>query len=256
MKKILAILFVSLFALALVSLAVYGFMQYRNQKVGRIVVHIQRQGARGFLNGKEIISIIRKKNRVVGKQLKEIKMAQVEKTVSANPYVKEVDAYLNLFGDLMVNVTERTPLLRVYNLQNKSCYVDEDGGLFPLSTAFAPRVLPANGYIKAKLVTGANIFDKKYRHTSLPVLFLLAKKIRANRFLRANTSQLFVNSKGDIDMVPELGRYVIHLGDSSKMNVKLENLEAFGKQVFAHGGWSKYRSINLAFTNQIVCTKK
>ena len=256
MKKVLSILLVSLFALALVLLAVYGFRQYRDQKVGRILVHIERKGNRGFLDGKELKAIIRKKNPVVGKPLKQVNVSQIEKTVSANPYVKEADAFLNLFGDLMVNVTERTALLRVYNRQNKSCYVDEEGNLFPLSTSFAPRVLPANGYIKAKFDMGSNVFDKKYRHTSLPVLFLLARKIVGNPFLRANTSQLFVNSRGDVDLFPELGRYVIHFGDSSEMNVKLENLEAFCKQVFAHGGWSKYRSIHLEFTNQIVCTKK
>ena len=256
MRKTLAILLVSLFALALAGLAAYSFMQYRNQKVDRILVHIDRQDTTGFLNEKAIKLLIAKTDSVVGKQVKQVNTAKIENLLAVDPYVEKADVYLNLSGDLVVSLKERKPVLRVYNLQNQSCYLDTKGVLFPLSNSFVPRVLPANGYIRTKLVCGSNIFEKKYRKTSLPVLFLLAKKIEANNFLQANVSQLFVNSKGKIDMVPELGRYVIHFGDSTDMNIKLENLEAFNKQVFAHGGWSKYSSINLEFTNQIVCTKK
>jgi cell division protein FtsQ len=256
MKKKLSILFVSLFALGLILLAGYGYVQYRNQKVGRIVVHIERKGAEGFLNKKEIKATILKQDTVTGRPIKSINTRQIEKRIAKNPYVKAVDIYLNLSGNMMVNVMERTPLLRVYNQRNKSCYMDTDGNLFPLSSDFFPRVLPANGYIKAKLIMGKNIHAKMYKNTSLPGLYLLAKKIGANAFLKANISQLFINSKGNMDMVPELGRFIFHLGNSTDMELKLENLEAFCKKVLAHGAWSKYRSINLQYTNQIVCTKK
>ncbi len=256
MKKILSILSISLFALALVVLAGYGFWQYRNEKVKRIVVHIQRQGTVGFLSEKKIKSLIHAQDKVIGYPVKMVNSGQIEKAISKDPYVKNVDVYLSILGNMMVNVTERIPLLRIYNQKNRSCYVDTEGNLFPLSSYFFPRVLPVNGYVKVKLVMGKNIYDSLYRHTVLPGLYLLAKKIKANSFLKADISQLFVNSKGEIDMVPELGRHIIHFGDSSQMNVKLENLEAFYKQVFVHEGWLKYKSINLAYTNQIVCTKK
>jgi len=256
MKKIVSIVFVSLFALGIVLLAGLGFMQYRNQKVKKIVVHIHRNGSRGFLNEKEIKSLVQKHDTVIGKTVKAINIKKIEKDISGNPYVKAVDVFLNIFGNLRINVTEKTPMLQVYNLQDKSCYIDMNGNLFPLSPSFAPRVLPANGYIRTRLVMGKNIRDKMYRKTTLPELYLLAKKIWKNELLKANTSQLFVNSKGNIDMVPELGRYVIHFGDSANMDVKLENLEAFTRQVFARGVCSKYSSIQLEYTNQIVCTKK
>jgi len=256
MKKVLSILLVSLFALALVLLAGYGYVQYRNQKVSKIVVHIERKGAVGFLNEKTIKSIIRKQDKVTGKLIKMVNTAQIERNIAKNPYVKAVDVYLNLSGNMMVNVSERAPLLQIFNKNNNSCYVDTEGNLFPLSSNFAPRVLPANGYIRAKLIMRRNIHAIIYQKTSLPGLYLLAKKIEANNFLKANISQLFVNSKGNIDMAPELGRFIFHLGDSTDMDIKLENLEAFIKKVLVHGSWSKYRSINLQYTNQIVCTKK
>lgn len=256
MKKTLSILFVSLFGVALLLLAAFAFREYRNQRVKDIVIHINRRGEKGFLSKKEIKALIIRNDSVIGKPIKRVNTAKLEKQIDKNPYVKQADVYMSIAGRLMVNVSEKTPLLQVFNLKNQRGYVDHNGTFFPLSNAFAPRVLPANGYIKTGWHNGENIFDKKFRNTSLPVLFLLAKKIEADRLLRVYISQLFVNSRGEVDLVPELGRYVIHFGDSTRMNVKLENLEAFIKQVFAHGGWSKYRSINLEFTNQVVCTKK
>lgn len=256
MKKTLTILFVSLFGLALLVVAAFAFREYRNQKVKDVVIHIDRKGNAGFLSKKEIKHLIVQNDSVIGKPIKKINTAKLEKQMVRNPYVKQVDVYLNISGQLMVNISEKVPLLQVFNRKDQSCYIDHRGTFFPLSRSFAPRVLPANGYIKAGWHCGENIFDKKFRNTSLPVLFLLAKRIETDRLLRAYISQLFVNSRGKIDMVPELGRYVIHFGDSTRMNVKLENLDAFVKQVFARGGWSKYRSINLEFTNQVVCTKK
>ncbi len=256
MKKIFSILFVSIFALALILLAGYGYFQYRNQKVNHVVIHIQRRGEKGFIDKKKLLASLQKQDSIPGKMIKSIDISLIKSKIARNPYVKAVDLFFNLSGDLMVNIRERTPLLRIYNEQNKSGYIDGDGNLFPVSNSFAPRVLPANGYIKAKLMMGENIHDGTYKNTALPGLYLLAKKIAANPFLKANISQLFINSKGDIDMAPELGRFIFHLGGTADMDIKLENLEAFCKKILAHGAWSKYRSINLQYTNQIVCTKK
>jgi len=170
MKKILSILLVLVFALALALLAGYGYVQYRNQKVSKIVVHIERKGSVGFLSEKIIKSIIRKQDKVTGKLIKSLNTKQIERNIAKNPYVKAVDVYMNLSGNMMVNVTERRPLLQIYNQKNNSCYVDMEGNLFPLSSHFAPRVLPANGYIKAKLIMRKNIHAKIYKNTSLPGL--------------------------------------------------------------------------------------
>jgi len=102
MKKILSILLVSLFALALVLLAGYGYEQYRNQKVSKIVVHIERKGTMGFLSEKIIKSIIRKQDKVTGKLIKSLNTKQIERNIAKNPYVKAVDVYLNLSGNMMV----------------------------------------------------------------------------------------------------------------------------------------------------------
>lgn len=87
-------------------------------------------------------------------------------------------------------------------------------------------------------------------------LFELTKIIRQNNFLQALISQIYVNSKGEFDLIPQLGKQIIHLGSIENIEKKLNKLEIFYKKAMMKAGWEKYATINLEYKDQIVCTKK
>jgi cell division protein FtsQ len=134
--------------------------------------------------------------------------------------------------------------------------MDYKGRLFPLTPMVSARVIPANGYIRELLVPGKSIMDSLYRKSALPGLYRLAMEIDKHPFLKAAISQIFINSRKEVDLIPELGSHIVHFGNFDSIDIKLENLEAFYKQALIKEGWNKYNRINLAFTNQVVCTKK
>ena len=256
MKKTLSIVLVSLFAVLVLVLAGLIYRHFRNQYIKKVEVKIEQKNGHGFLTQQEVLSLFEKGDSVQHVKVKDLNLNQIKKKISKNPYVEKADAFINISGNLIVNVKEKVALLRLVNKKGKSCYLDIQGQLFPLGKDYSERALFVNGYIHAPLITGKSVYDSIYSKTKLPELYKLAMKIHSNRFLNAEISQIFVNSEGNVDLVPELGNFIIRFGNLKEQKIKLENLEAFFKQALLNEGWDKYKSINLAFTNQVICTKK
>ena len=114
----------------------------------------------------------------------------------------------------------------------------------------------SNGYINTQPLAGHdNIFDTVYKTKELRELLLLAGNISKFPFAEALTGEIYRNSKGEYDLVPAFGCDFIRLGDTSELEDKLENLIAFYKKAYVYEGWDKYKSLNLKYKNQIICTK-
>jgi cell division protein FtsQ len=256
MKKKLPIIVVSLFAALMLVLAGYIYNRFRNQNLKKVEIRIEQKNGRGFLTQQEVLALFDRGDSLSRVKVKNLNLKKIKYEISKNPYVENADAFLNISGNLIVNVKEKVALLRVTNYKGKSCYIDLKGILFPLGEDYAERAIFVNGYIHAPLVMGKSVQDSSYSKTMLPGLYDLAMKIHSNRFLNSEISQIFVNSQGNVDLIPELGNFIIHFGNLEEKEIKLENLEALYKQALVQEGWNKYKSINLAFTNQVICTKK
>jgi len=100
------------------------------------------------------------------------------------------------------------------------------------------------------------VYDSAYFNTPLYDLFTLVSYIRKDTFLNAQIAQLYYNSIGEWELVPELGDHIIKFGSMANMDQKFENLRAFYQELSLRSGWNDYQIINLTFNNQIVCTKK
>jgi cell division protein FtsQ len=58
-----------------------------------------------------------------------------------------------------------------------------------------------------------------------------------------------------MELVPRLGEQIILFGTGEDASEKLEKLKAFYLQVVKQAGWDTYKTINLKFDNQVVCSK-
>ena len=74
--------------------------------------------------------------------------------------------------------------------------------------------------------------------------------------LKAQINQIYVNSKGEYDLIPELGDHVVQFGTIENAQNKLCNLGAFYRKTLTSNDWDNYKIINLTYKDQIVCTKK
>lgn len=262
MKKIIQITAFILFALVLSGLMGFIYLEREKQKLDDINVRVCRDSEKGFINKDEIYTLIESTDSIRNRKFKEVNTRKLEQIISENPYVQNTDVFVNINNRLIVNIKEKRVVLRVFNQDDIGYYIDENAGILPLSNQFTPRVLIANGYINTPYIKNHdNIYDSIYTSTTanktvLSDLFTLTNIICQDIFLRAQISQIYVNSKGEYDLIPQIGNQIIHLGSIENAENKLAKLEVFYKEAMMKSGWEKYKIINLKFKNQVVCTKK
>lgn len=258
-KRILSLIVWFVSAAALLVLLGFAREAYHNSTVGDIQVHIVRAEAKGFIAETEVLQLLNEiSDSVVGQSVKQLKMEQLSGELKQNPWAQKSNLRAGLDGVLRVHLYERQAILRVYNQRNQSVYVDQTGAIFHTSRNFTPRVQIASGHIHFPALREhqtAHIHDSIYRETRMHELFILAKALQQDDFLHALIDQIYVNSLGEYELSPKLGRAYILLGELDRLHEKLNILQRYYRQSAYDPGMLDYRSINLKYRNQIVCTK-
>jgi len=255
--RIIKISLFTLTAIALLVLTGFIFIKYQDNKVANIEVKIYRNTLDGFLERDIIMATINDIDSIKNLAVNDINPSIIERRLVNNPYIEEVDSYLTLDGKLLINIKEKNPIIRIFNKDGESIYLDNNGHFIPTSKHYTPRVLIANGYIVDKVVGfNTNIHDTNYTNTIFKELFFLTKLINENKLLASQINQIYYNSKGEYDLIPELGDHIIKFGKLDNAISKLNNLDAFYRKNMISSDWNKYNVINLTYKDQIVCTKK
>ena len=185
---------------------------------------------------------------IFGLPLNSVNLRKIEEGLSKLHSIEEVDVYTNVydngvksFGSLVVRIKQREPVLRVVG-SGGAFYMDRQGKIIEWSPRYTPRVIIVGG------VVSPNFARKKL----LPII----NYINSDTFLSAQIDQIYVNAVGELSMVPRVGEQIILFGEPEDFQIRFRNLKALYTEGFKDGGWSIYKSINLEFRNQIVCTKK
>ena len=183
-------------------------------------------------------------------QTSALELDRMEQKVEEDPFVKNADVFIDQRNQLRVNIEQRSPVLRIMDVNGGNYYLDFEGKKIPVSEHYTARVLVATG----KIPPYAPEFFKK-RNNTLKDVFSIAQRIMEDDFFNHFIQQIHVSSNGDIMMTPLIGDQVIILGTARKLDDKLNRLRIFYKEAIPHEGWRKYSTINLKYSGQIVCKK-
>ena len=242
MKKFLLISFWVFTAILL--LTTMGFINREQNQVSckSVDISIDYDHEDFFVEKKDILSMIAAKGmKLIDVPLSGINYEYMEKLINTNPSIAKAEVYSTIAGEIKIDIIQRKPIIRIIaNDPTMNFYIDENGEKMPLSFKHTSRVLVINGNIKAPM---------------LDDLFLLAKYVNKNIFWKSQIQQIYINLDGEIELIPRVGRHKIILGDVSNMEEKFEKLMIFYKRGLNAIGWNKYKTINLKYKNQIVCTK-
>ena len=225
----------------------------------KVFVEINDSAENHFVSEQEIYSkILTHDKDLFGKPLNAIRTDEVEKFVANDPFVKNVQAYKTMNGQLNIRVDQREPIARVLNYKGQGYYIDKLGFIMPVSPYFTARVLIINGWNLTGIKPGVNLTEVqsgKVKNT-LKEIYQLALFINNDPFWKAQIEQIYVSKDSEFTFIPRVGSHTIIFGELSNYERKFKKLYALYEQGLSREGWNKYSTINLKFNNQVVCTKK
>jgi len=205
-----------------------------------------------------------RKDSIVNTSAKNIDVNSLEKVLNSHPAIENADIALNVNGDMNINVTQRTPIVRVINLDGESYYIDDKSKLMPLNDKYTARVIVATGHIMEpyalRYQTPINTIAKNELFSKASVLddiYNIATFISKDSLLASLIHQINITTKKEIELYPSIGNHKIIFGKATDFEEKFNKLKLFYTEgLNKTDGWNKYSIINIKYKNQVVCTKK
>lgn len=243
MKKFL-IIFASLAIIGYLVFAAFYFQDSsRNQVCSHFDVIVKDSVESQFVISSDIKQLIKSKSlNPVGKKMKDINTLDIQETILSNKLVKSAEVYSTQNGSIIANITQRSPVLRVISDVEGSYYIDREREKMPVSIHFSAYVPIATGAISEE-------FAKNQ-------LCDFAEFLDDNPDWDAWVEQIVVKKDEKVELVPRAGDFRIVLGTLDNYPAKLAKFTTFVKKGLNVVGWNRYSEINLAYENQVVCTKK
>lgn len=177
----------------------------------------------------------------VGLPLDQVRLEDIESVLLLHPLIGKADCYKTGGDRLRINISSKVPLVRVLNNRGQDFYVDSHGEILQ-QHSLVVQLPVATGYI-----------DRKFASDDL---LRLVRAINASEFWKAQVEQIDVTKDGEIRLVPRVGDHLLILGNADNVDKKLERLMNFYEKGLDNIGWNKYRSISVAYENQVVCRKR
>ena len=205
-----------------------------------------------------------RKDSILHAEIKNIDVTKLEKALNAHPAVENADISVDVNGDVNVAVKERTPIVRVFNLDGESYYIDSQSKLMPLNENYTARVLIATGNIyepfAQRYATSVNTIAKHPLYSKVSVLddiYAITQYIIKDSVLTSLIQQINITKDKEIELFPSIGNHKIIFGDAQNIEEKFNKLKLFYTEgLNKTDGWNKYSIVNIKYKNQVVCTKK
>jgi cell division protein FtsQ len=225
---------------------------------GEIKIRIVDSSDYHFVSKREIADLVSQtRTRIIGQPIRNIPLQDMEERIGKLRELKAAEVYTTIDGVLHVFADQRDPVMRVI-AGGGDFFVDEDGIIVRSKGMYNPRLHIVGGNIRitTPMLDGVSVFDTSIKHTILKDLYQFVDYINRDNFWSAQIDQIYVDNDDELDLIPRLGKNIIHLGSTENFEGKLRNLETFYKKVLPEVGWNKYELINLEFKDQIVCRKR
>ena len=177
----------------------------------------------------------------IGMPLDAINVETIENILVTHPLVGSAQCYKTGGNRIRINLSSKVPLVRVLNNRGQDFYVDSHGEILT-QHSLAVQLPVATGYI-----------DRRFAADDL---LKVVHAIDCSEFWKAQVEQIDVTKEGEIRLVPRVGDHLLILGTADNVEDKLERLMNFYHNGLDNIGWNSYRSVSVAYENQVVCKKR
>lgn len=267
MKKIIHIVIWTVLIIGVVVLLAFTKSTHNERSINELIVKISyAENAKSdiLITYEDVESyLFHHFDSIEHKSIGEVSIFEIEQKLSEMDYVEDVEAFIQLNGDIHISITQRRPLIRIMHQNGESYYLDREGKIMPIRDRYPSKLMICNGFIgHQRYVNNIDSIpypenaDYEVLSQNLKDIYFLAKEIDDNPLLKTQVTQIYLNEKKEFELIPLIGDQIIYLGDISRLKEKLMYLETFYHQETNNLGWTQYKTLNLKFRNQVVCTKK
>ncbi len=265
LKKILVIVLWIIGLSGLLASLAFATRREKTIIAENIFVTVNNTDTNLFIDEQDVKDFFSDRNdSILNTSLKNIDINGLEKALNSHPAVENADVSVDINGDVSIDVKQRTPLVRVFNLDGESYYIDTQSKLMPLSDKYTARVLIATGYIlepyASRYQFSANTISKNELFSKVSVLddiYNISVYIANDSILKNLIHQINITPDKELELYPSIGNHKIIFGESKDFEEKFEKLKLFYTEgLNKTDGWNKYSIINIKYKNQVVCTKK
>ena len=226
----------------LVTVITFGFLlsfsvkRFNDKPMEKVTVILsQTKNPVYFIDEKDIKELVKKSNPT--KKIGDLNIPALEKKLNQLPAVDSANVYLNLNGNLNLDIKQRVPAFRL-NKENRDFYVDAKGVEFPISKNYSfPCMLVMGNVKKSEYVALAELVAKIDRDDFSKKYFIgIAKK------------------KDNYELLTSEGYFKVEIGDLEKIDVKVKGFKAFVEKYLIYQNPEKYTKVSVKYENQIVTT--
>jgi cell division protein FtsQ len=219
----------------------YAFSSHKNNSRSVTKIAVQFTGNENVYITTEMVNklLIQNQEQLFNLPKDNLDLKEMEFLLESNEMIKSAQVYLTVNGEVRTKIEQKQPIARVYS--DTTFYIDEDGLWMPLSPQHSARV---------PLVTG--VVEKE----DLEAVYTMALKVYKDPFLKTYITEIHQNENKEISLKMRLSEFEILVGYLENLDKKIKNLKAFYQKAKKDKVLDVYKTVNLQFDNQVVCTKK
>jgi len=245
-RQVLAVALV----IGLLSVWIIGINRTASLRIENIQVNIDKvEGERNLISVGDIERLIKEDlpNDITYQRITDIDIGMIEHMLNADTRILNAEVFIDAKKDLVIDIIQRRPILRVMNQHGDQFYVDQSGSYVRTVDKKATRVPVVTGYVETLEPDGHVAFNPRLQEA-----FQVILESRKDPVLRALIEQVHVEKSKRIIIIPKIGDDHIVLDHTDGLSEKLSNLRQFYKELARTDSWDKYNEINISYNNQIV----
>lgn len=186
--------------------------------------------------------------------LDSIDLTAIEELVDRKEAVLKSQAYVTKDGTLHITVTQRQPAVR-FQKKEGGFYADAEGFIFPLQDSHAAHVQVIDGYIPLSATSGYNGTISQSEKEWFDSIMNLVNHIDRSQTWKNKFVNIHVGKNHELTLVPRYGNEKILFGHPVDIQTKLDKLEKYYTSIIPEKGKDYYKTVDLRFEGQIVCSR-
>ena len=214
-----------------------------NMLCQRLTVEIMNSDSTQFVTERGVQTALAESGiKVLGRPMRQIDASHIEHVLGQSDYLENVECVKAKDGEIIIRATQLVPVLRVFDADNVSYYVNAAGKRMNATSTFHSDVPVVQGH-----------FTDAYPATRL---LPLVRYVENDTLLRSLVSMYTMRDSNNIFITTNIVGHVVNMGPVKDYANKLEKLKLFYQQVMPAKGWDTYDTISVKWSHQVVATKR